>query len=90
MSKQTSEFPDREDTAAERTTRGRKRKGQYVLWQWIEYTWTKHPGYWWKVRAYEKLADAEHNKKKLEREGWFKRRSKCVILPPGQRPAYPK
>lgn len=86
MSKQTSGFPDEELDPKRVGRRPAKGKGEYVLWQWVHYRIFKNKPYWYKVRAYHKLADAEANKKKLERQTWYKHDPKCVILPPGRRP----
>lgn len=87
MSKQTSEFPDKESTRAG-TSRGRKRKGNFVLWEF----WRLRPHRLWKsswrrVRAYDTLEKAVAVKKKLMRE-WgrlFHRTYKIVSA--GEEPA---
>jgi len=71
LSKQSSQFPDKE-TPSDRTSRGRKRKGDWVLWTFVRYkVFTHWRPRWKKYRSYRTFDEAERVLKKRQREVWW-------------------
>lgn len=85
MSKQSSEMAD-QDLQRSSTTRGRKRKGEIVLWEFWKLRWFKSAPKWRRYRSYRTLDEAVRVKNKRERERWWASSYKFKITLHGEEP----
>lgn len=78
-------MPDKETQRAT-TSRGRKRKGQFCLWEFWQSKWMRWPPKWRMIRAYHSMEEAVRNKKKHQRDVWWRKCTYKIALQ-GEEPA---
>lgn len=66
-------MPDKTDSPRHSTSRGRKRKGEWVLWEfWRFRLFSRWKPRWKIIRSYRTKAEAEQVLRKRQREAWHK------------------